>query len=321
MRWRSAGLVVAAAAAATLARGAPLADPVASYRISCRYDEARKRIEGSELLTWKNAGPRAASTLRLHLYLNAFANNRSTYMEERRRVGNPAKISAGEWGSMTISRMTTAAGEDLLSGLRFVAPDDGNAADRTVAEVDLPAPVAPGDTARFSIEFVARLPRVVDRSGWAGDFVLAGQWFPKVGVWGPAGWNCHQYHAWSEFFADFGDYDVTIDVPRRLKGKVGGTGRLLEEREAPGDRVLEHFRADSVHDFAWTADPAFDVATETFREPGLPDVSITLLSEPEHAPLQARYFAAARRSISIFGRLYGPYPYGVLTLVDPPANA
>jgi hypothetical protein len=321
MRWRRAVLAAAAVAAAARARSAPLADPVASYRIACRYDPARKRIEGSELLAWKNTGSRPASSIFLHLYLNAFANNRSSYMRERARTGDPARVGAGQWGSIAISRMSSASGEDLLPGFRFAAPDDGNPDDRTVAEIDLPVPVPPGETARFSIEFVARLPRVLDRSGWARDFVLAGQWFPKIGVRQGDAWNCHQYHAWSEFFADFGDYDVSIDVPRSLKGKVGGTGRLLEEREAPGDRVIEHFRQESVHDFAWTADPGFDVDTERVREPGLPEVAVTLLCQPEHAALKPRYFAAARSAIALFGKLYGPYPYGVLTMVDPPPDA
>ena len=314
-------MAAAAIVCAARARSAPLAEPIASYRIACRYDAARKRIEGTELLTWKNASASPASTLRLHLYLNAFANNRSSYMQERRSSGEPASVAPGAWGSITLSRMTSAAGEDLLAGLRYVAPDDGNAEDRTVAEVDLPTAVAPGETARFSIEFVAQLPRVLDRSGYAGDFVLAGQWFPKIGVRQGDGWNCHQYHAFSEFFADFGDYDVSIDVPRRLKGKVGGTGRLVEEREAPGDRVIEHFKQESVHDFAWTADPAFEVDTEPVREPGLPEVAVVLLCQPEHAALKARYFEAARRAIGLFGKLYGPYPYGILTMVDPPASA
>ncbi|HET9793203.1 MAG TPA: M1 family metallopeptidase [Thermoanaerobaculia bacterium] len=321
MRWKKAVVAAAAVAAAARARSAPLADPVASYRIACRYDAARKRIEGSELLAWKNTGARPATSIFLHLYLNAFENNRSSYMRERRRTGDPVRVAPGQWGSIAVSRMTSGAGEDLLPGFRFVAPDDGNADDRTVARVDLPTPVAPGETARFSIEFVSQLPRVVDRSGYAGDFALAGQWFPKIGVRQGDSWNCHQYHAYSEFFADFGDYDVSIDVPRALKGKVGGTGGLLEEREAPGDRVIEHFHQDSVHDFAWTADPAFDVDTERVREPGLPEVSVTLLCQPEHAALKPRYFAAARRAIALFGKLYGPYPYGVLTMVDPPASA
>jgi hypothetical protein len=181
MRWRRAVVAAAAAAAvaaAAPARSAPLAEPVASYRIACRYDSARKRIEGTELLAWKNTGSRPASSIFLHLYLNAFANNRSSYMRERRRTGVSSSIAAGQWGSVSVSRMTSADGGDLLPGLRFAAPDDGNADDRTVAEIILPAPVAPGETARFSIEFVSQLPRVVDRSGWAGNFVLAGQWFP-----------------------------------------------------------------------------------------------------------------------------------------------
>ena len=51
------------------------------------------------------------------------------------------------------------------------------------------------------------------------------QWFPKIGVFQEKGWNCHQFHASSEFFSDFGNYDVSIDVPARYKGKVGATGR------------------------------------------------------------------------------------------------
>jgi len=321
MRAVQASLAAAVLAAASLASCAPLADPIASYRIQCRYDEPRKRIEGTELLEWKNTSSRPASTLTFHLYLNAFSNNRSSYMREWRKFGEPKAVSPGQWGSITISRMTSSTGDDLLQSFRFIAPDDGNPDDRTVAEVALDSPVPPGATARISIEFVAQLPRIVDRSGYAGDFVLAGQWFPKIGVLGVSGWNCHQYHASSEFFADFGDYDVTIDAPRRLKGKIGATGRLLEEREAPGERVLEHFRQESVHDFAWTADPAFLVETETVRAAPVPDVAVTLLFQPEHRALRSRYFAAARAAIAACGRLYGPYPYGILTLVDPPASA
>src|ERR1039458_5247442 len=45
-------------------------------------------------------------------------------------------------------------------------------------------------------------------------FAIGGQWFPKVGVWWHGAWNCHQYHAMTEFFADFGVYDVKLTVPQ-----------------------------------------------------------------------------------------------------------
>ena len=179
--------------------------------------------------------------------------------------------------------MSLADGTDLLPGLRYVAPDDGNPHDRTVAEVPLPRAAAPGETVHVAIDFRSRLPRVSNRTGYKGDFFFVAQWFPKLGVLEETGWNCHQFDARSEFFADFGNYDVSIDVPEEYRGKVGATGVRAEERNAPGNRVLYRFRQDSVHDFAWTADPDYRVHRDVFREPGFPDVELILLLQPEHA--------------------------------------
>jgi hypothetical protein len=317
MRFRALGFLFAAIAAAA---SGELTPSVASYKIAVRFDEGKKTIEGTELLTWTNRTPRPARTLRFHLYLNAFRNSQSSYMREALAEREVAVPEAG-WGSVAVSRMTSGAGEDLLANSRYVAPDDGNLEDRTVLEVDLPRPAAPGDKVLVAIEFVSHLPRLLDRTGYKGDFVFAGQWFPKVGVLEEKGWNCHQFHHNSEFFADFGNYDVEIDVPARLRGKVGATALLREEREAPGGRVIEHFRQESVHDFAWTADPNFEVFNSRFAEAGLPQTVVTLLCQPEHRRQAERYLKAAREALSFFGKRYGPYPYGLLTIVDPPWGA
>ena len=67
----------------------------------------------------------------------------------------------------------------------------------------LPRPVRPGESLTIDIAFKAQLPKVFARTGYAGDYFLVGQWFPKLGVYEPAGlrgrtaggWNCHQFHA------------------------------------------------------------------------------------------------------------------------------
>ena len=41
---------------------------------------------------------------------------------------------------------------------------------------------------------------------------------------GSRGWNCHQFHASTEFFSDYGAYDVTIDLPAQYANKVGSSG-------------------------------------------------------------------------------------------------
>src|SRR5207244_2447824 len=100
----------------------------------------------------------------------------------------------------------------------------------TVFTVLLPQPVPAGASATLEIAWDARVPEVIARAGHHGDFFMIGQWFPKIGVLeapptrgatSPR-WNCHQYHATSEFYADFGTYDVEMTVPNDMK--VGATG-------------------------------------------------------------------------------------------------
>ena len=313
-------VALAAIASSNSSTAAPLTSPVASYQISCRLDAEKKVVEGTELLTWTNTTSKPAATLQFHLYLNAFRNKLSTFWREAggEHRGNRLPES---WGSIEVTRMTLADGSDLLPAMTYISPDDGNPHDRTVAEVQLPRAVAPGETISLSIDFRSRLPRVSTRTGWKGDFFLVAQWFPKIGVLEEDGWNCHQFHSASEFFADFGDYDVSIEVPARYRGKVGATGRRVEERDVQGDRVLYRFKQESVHDFAWTADPGYLVGLDHYREPGVADVQITLLLQPEHEHLAARYFKATRTAISGYGRVLGPYPYPTLTVVDPPWGA
>jgi hypothetical protein len=311
--------VLALATPASLA-AVPLTRPIASYQISCRLDAEKKVVEGTELLTWTNTTSKPAATLQFHLYLNAFRNTLSTFWRESggEHRGNRLPES---WGSIELTRMTLADGSDLLPALTYIAPDDGNPFDRTSAEVQLPRAVAPGETVSVSIDFRSHLPRVSTRTGWKGDFFLVAQWFPKIAVLEENGWNCHQFHASSEFFADFGDYDVSIDVPARYRGKVGATGVRVEERDLPGDRVLYRFKQESVHDFAWTADPDYLVIHDLFREPGVADTQIHLFLQPEHRGQASRYLKAAKAGLAGYGRVLGPYPYPTLTVVDPPWGA
>ena len=210
--------------------------------------------------------------------------------------------------------MTGSDGADLLPSLSYIAPDDGNPYDRTVAEVDSgPARSRPGETISVAMDFVSRLPRVSVRTGYKGDFFIVVQWFPKIGVFEENGWNCHQFHASSEFFADFGNYDVSIDVPARYKGKVGATGRRVEERETSVGRVLYRFQQEGVHDFAWTADPSLS-------RPGGHVPRGGTRRRPAHAAPAARargaggaHFRAAKAALSGYGRVLGAYPYGTLT--------
>ena len=242
---------------------------VVDYDIRVALDDAKRELAGAETLRWTNPSDVPVGELKLHLYWNAFRNNRSTFFRES--GGQLRRDKASEeagFGSIDLTSLTVAGG-DLLKSARFEAPDDGNRDDRTVLSVPLPAPVLPGDTVALEIAWKSRIPKVFARAGYARDFYMIGQWYPKVAVFEPRGrrrraepgWNAHQYHANSEFYADWGDYRVAITVPEKYV--VASAGALVRETRGKGTKTLV-FEQKSIHDFAWAADPRFVVREDVF---------------------------------------------------------
>ena len=297
-----------------------LSRQVASYDIKARLVPATRTIEATETLTWTNDSETAVSELPFHLYMNAFKNNRTTFMKESGGLHRGFKAGEDDWGKIDVSRIGIAGGADLTGTMSFLRPDDGNPDDQTVMQVTLPAPVGPGERISLEIKFATRLPKVFARSGYSGEFYMVGQWFPKIGVLRNGAWNCHQYHANSEFFADFGAYRVEITVPEKYV--VGATGRRESERKNPdGTKTLVHVQED-VHDFAWTACPDFVESRERFVLDDPPvDTEMILLVHKAHLKSRDRYALALRRGLEFFSRSYGPYPYATVTLVDPAPGA
>ena len=300
-----------------------LSDRIASYTIRAALDPQAKQVTGAERVTWRNPSDVPVGELQFHLYLNAFRDRNSTFMRESGGQLRGDALPEGKFGGIEVTAMRVAGGEDLLPALEFIHPDDDNEDDRTVARVPLSRPVAPGETLELDVEFVSTLPGVFARTGYKDEFFLVGQWFPKLGVFEPRGrrgraepgWNCHQFHAHSEFYADFGVYDVELTVPSEFV--VGATGALVERRDAGGGATVHHYRQEDVHDFAWTADSDYVVGTRTYSEAGFPEVRITALVQPEHRDTVERHLDACERSLAWMNRTVGPYPYATLTVVDP----
>ena len=287
----------------------------ASYRIQASLDPATHQILATGTLAWRNISQATVSELRFHLYWNAWRDAKSSWMRELALAGNGAyaRRPAEDFGGIEMSTLSVA-GTNLVDRARFIAPDDGNADDRTVLSVPLPRPVAPGEAIEIGLGWTARVPRTFARTGRIGSYYFVAQWFPKIGVLTDAGWNAHQFHAATEFFADFGEYDVSLTVPRGWI--VGATGKLVSTTD--GDAGVQHrFVQADVHDFAWTTSPDFVERRERFEEPGLPPVEVRLLLQPEHVRQADRHFSATRAALKYYGTWFGPYPYEQITVVDP----
>lgn len=286
---------------------------VASYALEAKLDAGARTIDGKGTIRWKNASAKAAPELYFHLYLNAFKNNgtlflRSPFGESRSGHG------ATHWGYIDVTHAVVPemGGVDVWANAAARSTDDPD--DETDVAVRLPRPVAPGETITIDVAWKSQLPEIVERTGYLRDFFMVGQWFPKLARREPDGtWVHFPFHPESEFYSDFGTYDVTLDVPESMV--VGATGVRTDEHVTAGRRH-ERYRIDDVHDFAWTAWASFEERDET-----IDGVRVRVLFPPGNGANADATLAAVKHGLAFYGAAYGRYPYPVLTVVHPPEYA
>ena len=298
---------------------------IANYTINVKLDTEAKIIRATEILSWTNDTRYPANELWFHLYWNAFQNNMSIFLTEGERRGRSVSgLKKEDWGYCRVDSIKVVTNPyfqeyDLMPFLEFRYPDVENLYDQTVFSAKLPNEVRPGQTIMLRIEFESKVPRPISRTGVYKDYYFIAQWFPKIGVFQNGRWNCHQYHSASEYFADYGTYDVRITLPSDFV--VGATGEHREKIDNEDGTTTHHFNQHSVHDFAWTASPRFLEYKENYEFAPEKQTEITLLLQPEHIRLKDRYLNAVKNAIKYSSLFYGDYPYSTATCVDPAYNS
>ena len=84
---------------------APRAEEIASYRLEARLDADRHIVRGKGTIVWKNASELPANEIWIHLYLNAFKNERSVFLRSPFGAGRSGG-RATDWGYTDVARLT-----------------------------------------------------------------------------------------------------------------------------------------------------------------------------------------------------------------------
>lgn len=276
------------------------APQIACYQIHVKLDTEEKKLWGNEILSFVNTSKKSVDTLFLHLYPNAFQSDTTTLIKESffpDRVKKREKYR----GFIKIERVGTSSGLDLT---------DKKIIHETIMKLPLPNPLPPGGRVELEIDFMVKLPEIFVRMGYYGEDFMIGQWFPKMAVLEEdRNWNAHQYHFQSEFFADFGTYDVSITAP--LRYVIAATGRLIDTREESDSTKTLVFRAEDVHDFAWAASPDYRISKRV-----VDGTEVSLFYKPEHKENVHRIMDFAEFVLKYYNLCFGKYHYNHFTMVD-----
>ncbi|MBL0170204.1 MAG: M1 family metallopeptidase [Gemmatimonadaceae bacterium] len=333
------------------------------YRITVSLEPSTQRLTGTAHITIHNNSPDALSVIGLRLDPNHFLGN-----APHAAPWVPAEVTDG----MVIRRLAVDGKAANLNAPPAAGGGRGAAnappptepvlqnPQSTVARIRLPAPIAPNATAVLDIDWSHKIPggpganhRMVQR--WADTLFQPTQWYPRVSVYDDLrGWDSELYLGPSEFYNNFGTFDVSIDVPAGWI--VSGTGVLQNPNEVltpqarqrlsqalgsnanttivgpdevgPGQataaggangRLTWKFHADTVNDFAWATAKKFVWQTTRATIPGKGVVPVHMYFLPGRAASFARAGELSRHALEFYSALWFPYQFPQLTLQDGPS--
>jgi len=278
----------------------------ADYSMHVHLDTASHRVQGRTELVYYNQSPDSLDQLFFHLFFNAFQPGsmmdvRSRTIEDPDpRVGERIfMLPESEWGWSHVSHMT-------IQG-KPVQPIH----DETILQVPLSQPIAPGKKVTISFDWEAQVPRQIRRSGWRnaeGIEYSMTQWFPKICVYDHMGWHSNPYVG-REFHGDFGNYDVTIELPKGWK--MGATG-VQQPTKSPTEGIFR-WKAENVIDFAWAADPDYVHVSQQAGK------TVLHFYHQPHAVHDAAWEALpahTARAMDFLSKLIGPYPYPSYSVIQ-----
>ena len=226
----------------------------------------------------------------------------------------------------------------------------------TSARIALKDPIAPHSTATLDIGWSFRVPGAANGRGlrmgaWGDSLFQVAQWYPQVAKYDDLrGWDTEPYLGSSEFYNNFGRFAVRIDVPAGWT--VGSTGVLQNPEEvlsaqtrerlshvlesdetrtivgpedfgsgtatAAGDRLVWHFVADYVNDFAWATSSQYIWEATRVSIPGGETIPFYWMYLEGDADRYEGADERGRHALQFYSELWMPYAWPQLTMVDGP---
>lgn len=304
------------------------------YTIDARIDEEEHSITGTEILEYYNNSPHNLDYVYFHLWQNAFVKGSYLHKLELANKVKPRMGAMEEQGLGCVIEDIEVNGQSVELEL-----------DNTILKVHLPETLYKSKKVTFKIKFKtywdngATRRRMKMYDAWGQMHYNGVQWFPKICVYDRKfGWDTHQ-HLNKEFYADYGVYKVSLDFPSNYV--VEATGMLqnrddvlpkdLREKldmknfkdkkwnEPPsiitpykkGERKVWKFLAVDVHDFAFTADPSYRIATEYWN-----NIECVGLAQEPHASGWQNSAQYVKKIIKMFSEDFGDYAYPKMVAAD-----
>jgi len=208
----------------------------ADYAINAKIDTAKDEVSGSEILSYTNNSPQKLDFIWMQLDQNLFkldsrGNKQVPLVGDvpvSRNWGRGQAFDAGD-KIKTVKIISTVKGKETTVDAKYLIND-------TRMQIFVPQGIAAaGGKIKFKIEWSFVSPQYgSDRMGIRqtpnGKIYQVAQWYPRMCVYDDLeGWNTLPYTGESEFYLEYGDFDINITAP--AKDIVVCSGELLNAKD------------------------------------------------------------------------------------------
>ena len=188
----------------------------ADYVLTAKLNENTNEITGTDIVTYTNNSPDKLSFLWMNVDQNLFkADSRGNAIVPLTgsRNGAQGEVFDGGHKIKSVKIINTVNGKISEVTAKFSISD-------TRMQIFLPQELkAKGGSVKVKIEFSYISPKEgSDRTGVLdtknGKIFTIAQWYPRMCVYDDVrGWNTNPYLGASEFYLEYGDFDVNITAP------------------------------------------------------------------------------------------------------------
>lgn len=317
-----------------------------NYTIDVSLNDKEHTLDAFEKLEYINNSPDTLKFIWFHLWPNAYKNDKTAYTDQTLENDNTKFYFSDKEQKGYINRL-----DFKVNNITATIEDHPQHID--IVKLILPSPLAPGQKTTITTPFHVKLPYNFSRGGHDGESYQATQWYPKPAVYDKNGWHPMPYLDQGEFYSEFGNFDVSITVPKNYV--VAATGELqnAEEKEwlktrsnftwkpsvqkqkntagqiktvtasfpesSPETKTLQ-YKQNNIHDFAWFADKRFIVKHDTLglKSGKIIEIFSYYTSSENTAWTNAVHFT--KNAVMHYSDLVGEYPYNIVSVVEGPES-
>ena len=184
------------------------------YKMKVVLIDSSRQIACTSKIIYTNNSPDTLDRIYMHLYPNAFQVGSVKDRDYRNGFGRSSrakyfKDGLNGYASKIDIRDFNISKKESIVLLDYLIDD-------TILRANLKDPLYPGDEVLIDIQWNHHIGGMVERAGYiSGQYNMA-QWYPKIAVYDNNGWHAGPFHAEGEFYGEFGNFDVSFDIPKEF---------------------------------------------------------------------------------------------------------